>query len=116
MSLYENMMEEFIIMEKKRVSDGEGGFITTWGEGVTIKAVAVQNTTMEAKIAEKQGVTSTWKITTSKNVSLEYHDVLKCLRTGQIFRITSKGGEIISPSFSPIDLSQVEAEAWELAS
>lgn len=116
MSLYENMMEEFIIMDKKRTSDGEGGFITEWEEGASIKAVAVQNTTMEAKIAEKQGVTSTWKITTSKSISLEYHDVLKCVRTGQIFRITSKGGEVVSPTMSSLDISQVEAEAWELAS
>lgn len=116
MSLYENMMEEFIIMDKKRVSDGEGGFITDWQDGVTIKAVAVQNTTMEAKIAEKQGVTSTWKITTSKKINLEYHDVLKCVRTGQIFRITSKGGEVVSPEVATLDISQVEAEEWELAS
>lgn len=116
MSLYEKMMEEFIIMDKKRVSDGEGGFTTEWEEGATIMAVAVQDTTMEAKIAEKQGVTSTWKITTSKSINLEYHDVLKCVRTEQIFRITSRGGEVVSPKMATLDISQVEAEAWELAS
>ena len=116
MMLYDVMMEDFIIMDKVRESDGEGGFSTTWKEGATIKAVAVQNTTMEAKIAEKQGVTSTWKITTKKNVQLDYHDVIKCKRTGTIYRITSRGGTVVSPELSSIDISQVEAETWELAS
>lgn len=115
MSLLNEMMEEYILMEKVRQSDGEGGFVTTWEEGITFKACIVMDTTMEARIAEHEGVTSTYTVTTQKNVNLEYHDVLKRKKDGSIYRITSNGGEKITPSSSTLDMAQVTAERWELA-
>ncbi len=32
---------------------------------------------MSARVAEKEGVTATYTITTAKTVKLDYHDVLK---------------------------------------
>lgn len=116
MTLYESMMETFCLVEKKRVSDGEGGFVTTWEDGAEFQAVVVRDTTLEAEIAEHDGVTSTWTVTTYSNTKLDFHDVIKRLSDGQTFRITSQGGQIVSPSSSSvINMAQVNAELWEIA-
>ncbi len=114
MMLYERMMRECVILEKQRLSDGEGGTITTWREGAHIMCAITQNNSMQAKIAEHDGVTSTFRITTSRQVKLDYHDVIKRIEDGVIFRVTSNAEEKASPSFSTIDMSVVSAERWEL--
>ena len=112
--LYERMMEPFIIMEKKKVSDGEGGFITSWEEGLTINLALSSNTSMQARIAEHEGVTSTCTLTSYKNVELSFHDVVKRISDGLVFRVTSIEGLETSPNFSSIDMNQVTAERWEI--
>lgn len=114
MSLIDAMSENFILMDKKRTSDGEGGYITQWVEGAQISAALTLDTSMQARIAESQGVTSVYTITTGREVMLEYHDVLKRVSDGKIFRVTSNGGEKMTPEVTRLNISQVKAESWEL--
>lgn len=114
MSLIDLMMDSCVIMNRSKVSDGEGGFITEWTEGADVLCAIVNDTSMSARVAEKDGVTSTYTITTRKNVVLEYHDVIKRKKDGKIFRITSDINDKISPSASSLDMAQVSAERWEL--
>ena len=67
-----------------------------------------------ARIAEKQGVTSVYTITTDKSVVLEYHDVLRRLYDGKIFRITSDGDDKYTPDSATLNMRQVTAEEWSL--
>lgn len=83
-------------MDKKRTSDGEGGFITEWVDSAKIQAAIVRDTSTNARVAEKEGVTTTYTITTAKTVKLGYHDVLKT-KDGKIFRVTSNAGEKETP-------------------
>lgn len=114
MSLIDAMMEDFVYVNKSKTEDPEGGTITEWIEGATFRAVAVLDTSMQARIAEREGVTNVYTITTSKNVELEYHEVIKRLKDGKIFRITSDGSDNASPNVSTLDIRQVTAEKWEL--
>lgn len=113
MSLLTQAMEDVVMLEKKRVPDGEGGFTTDWAEGVQFKAAITFNTSMEARTAEKQGVTSRYTITAPLNAKLEYHDVLKRLSDGKIFRVTSDGDDVQTPASASFQFLQVEAEEWE---
>lgn len=116
----ENFMGDWEILVPNRISDGEGGFTTRgWKQDVTIKLAAVRDSTMSASVAEKEGATSVWTVTTKKGVDLPYHTVLRCLSddriaTGTILRTTSKPGEMQTPSFAGLNMSQVLAESWEL--
>ena len=112
--LIENFMESCILMEKKRVSDGAGGFITSWENGAEFEAAIVRDATMQARIAEKEGVSSVYTITTRRSTVLDFHDVFKRTRDNAIFRVTSTGGEKQSPAVGMLDISQVTAERWEL--
>lgn len=114
MNLIENMMESFSVMDKVRTPDGEGGFNTTWKESATIMAAITLDSTMQSRIAEAQGVTSVYTVTTSRNVLLEFHDVLKRQSDGEIFRVTSNASDKKSPNYGTLDIAQVTAERWKL--
>lgn len=101
-------------LEKKRVPDGAGGFYTTWAEGAEFTAAITFSTSLEARKAEKGGVTSLYTVTTGKDASLEYHDVFKRLSDGKVFRVTTDGDDVQTPARATFRFAQVNAEEWVL--
>lgn len=114
MSLLTDAMEPFVMLDKTTAADGYGGFTTTWTEGATFLAAATFSSSIEARVAAAQGVKSLYTITTSRAVSLEYHDVVKRLSDNKILRVTSDGNDLKTPSASTLDMRQVTAEEWSL--
>lgn len=114
MSLLNEMATECVMLDKKRVPDGEGGFNTEWLESAKFMAAIVLDTSIEARAAEKQGVTGVYTVTTGKSISLEYHDVFRRLYDGKIFRVTSDGDDKYTPASASLNMRQVTAEEWSL--
>lgn len=114
MSLYNEFMVPCVWMEKSRVPDLEGGFLTNWVEGPEFQAAIAFSSSVQSRRAEKEGVSSLYRVTTNKKVKLEYHDVFKRLSDGKVFRVTSDGDDLVSPGFSEIDTTIVTAEEWSL--
>lgn len=114
MSLLSEAMENCIILDKRTESDGYGGYRSMWVEGAPFEAATVLDNSMEARTAEKAGVTSLYTVTTKKAVNLQYHDVFKRLRDGKIFRVTSDGDDDSTPKSAALNMRQVSAEEWEL--
>lgn len=114
MSLIDEMKSACVFMEKTRQPDGEGGYYTTWSEGAGLMAAINTDNSFEKRRAEQDGVTSVYTITVDKKVTLEYHDVLKRLSDGKIFRVTSDGDDVQTPSRATFQFSQVTAEEWKL--
>lgn len=112
MSLLTQAMEDVVMLEKKRVPDGEGGFTVKWVDGVPFKAAITFDNSMEARTAEKQGVTSLYTVTVPVNAKLEYHDVFRRVRDGKVFRVTSDGDDKITPASASFQFAQVTAEEW----
>ena len=112
MNLLEQAMSDVVFLEKVRTPDGEGGFLTAWNEGEPFKAAITFDTSIQARTAEKQGVTSLYTVTTKKSVVLEYHDVFKRKSDGKIFRITSDGDDRFTPASASLNMRQVTAEEW----
>lgn len=112
MSLLTQAMEDVVMLEKKRVPDGEGGFTVEWVDGVPFKAAVTFDSSMEARTAEKQGVTSLYTVTVPVNAKLEYHDVFRRVRDGKVFRVTSDGDDKITPASASFQFAQVTAEEW----
>lgn len=112
MSLLDDMMEQFHIMDKVTSDDGYGGVTTEWKEGATFQGVATFDTSMQARAAEKQGVTSMYTVTTSKSVVLQFHDVIKRDRDGKVLRVTSDGDDKYTPASASLDMRQVSAEEF----
>lgn len=114
MSLLDDYMYDCVILNETIVDDGYGGHVTKWPEGATFKAAIDLNTSMQARIGEKQGVTALYTITTSKDLVLTYHKVIKRLSDGKIFRVTSNGTDKHTPKSATLNMTQVSAEEWEL--
>lgn len=112
MSLLDESMELCVFLEKTRVSDGAGGFVTSYKEGADFFAAINFNSSIEAKIGAKQGVTSLYTVTTRKNTMLEFHDVFKRISDGKILRVTTDGDDIKTPGRATFQIRQVSAEEW----
>lgn len=112
--LLEEAMEKCTIQDKRTVDDTYGGVRTAYVDGASIQCAIVYNSSMEAKIAEKHGVTALYTITTRKNVNLQYHDVIRRESDKKIFRVTTDGDDNKTPSSAALDMRQVSAEEWEL--
>lgn len=114
MKLFEKMMEDCTMVDKKTISDGVGGFTTEWVDGAKFKAAIVKNNSLDAKIAEKSGVTEVYTITVAKGTELIYHDVFRRDSDGSVFRITSNIKDSETPSAASFQIGQVSAERWQL--
>ena len=114
MSLLSEAMEQFVMMDRITMPDGYGGYNSVWTEGAGIQAVAVLDSSMQARIGEKQGVTALYTITTGKNINLQFHDVCKRMSDGKIFRVKSDGDDKKTPASAGLDMRQVSAEEWVL--
>lgn len=112
MKLYESMMDDCVMLDKTSVPDELGGFTSVWKEGAAFKAAIIKNNTLDAKIAEKQGITEIYKVTVEKGIPLDFHDVFKRIKDGAIFRVTSNIVDSESPSVSSFQIGQVDAERW----
>lgn len=114
MRLYETMMEACQLMDKRSVSDNVGGFTYVWTDGAKFKAAVIKDNSMQARVAEKEGVTEVYTVTAEKGVKLEFHDVFKRLSDGQVFRITSNKKDSETPMVATFQFGQVTAEKWVL--
>lgn len=114
MSLLTEQMEKCVIVDKTTVADGYGGVTTVWVDGAVIWAATTLDTSMEARVGEKQGVTALYTVTTDKSINLQYHDVFRRLMDGKVFRVTSDGDDKRTPASASLNMRQVTAEEWSI--
>jgi hypothetical protein len=112
MSLLDDAMEQCCFLDKTTRKDGYGGVVPVWQEGAEFNAAFSLNTSIEARTAEKQGVTGLYTITTNKSINLQYHDVVRRLSDGKVFRVTSKGDDKRTPASAGLNMRNVSAEEW----
>ena len=110
MSLLDDFARPCVLMEKKRAPDGEGGYITTWAEGAEFMNYQALDTSMEARRAEKEGVTSLYSALVDKAVPIDYNDYFKDLQTGQTYRVTSEPTDKEAPRSASFSLKYFTAE------
>lgn len=114
MSLLQDAMTSCRMINKAIVDDGYGGDVTNWTYGATFQAAITFDTSIEARVAESQGVTSLYTVTTPRTKVLQYHDVFVRSSDGKIFRVTSDGDDKYTPQSATLDMRQVTAEEFTL--
>lgn len=114
MSLLTDSMETFVMLDKKSVPDGMGGFTRAWTDGAEFQATAELDNSTAARVGAMQGLTSLYTITTGRNINLQFHEVFKRVRDGKIFRATSDGDDKATPASAALDMRQVSAEEYQL--
>ncbi len=95
------MLDDFahmcVLMEKTRKPDGAGGWYVEWTEGAEFANYQTLDTSMEARRAEKEGVTSVYSALVDKTVPIEYNDYFRDKATGDTYRVTSNPEERAAP-------------------
>ena len=114
MSLLDEAMESFILLNKVRVPDGYGGTTTQWTDGVEIQGAIVYNSGAQVQIAQAMNAMGAYTLTVRKNVELDYHDVLRRVRDGKIFRITANSDDLKTPASAGLNMRNYNAEEWEI--
>ena len=114
MSLLNDFARICVLMEKTRVPDEEGGYTLEWTEGATFQNYQALDTSMEARRAEKEGVTSVYSALVDKALPIEYGDYFKDTETGLTYRVTSNPSEKESPKSATFALKYFTAESKEL--
>lgn len=113
-----NLLTDFaipcVLMEKKRVSDGAGGYFTEWTEGETFDNFQYLDTSMEARRAQQEGVKSLSSALVQRDFPLEYGDAFRDRNTGLTYRVTSNPDEKKAPKSSTFDLKYFTVERWSL--
>lgn len=114
MSLLDQAFEPCKRVHKTTEDDGYGGEITRWVTGASFDAAITFDSSIEARTAQAQGVTSLYTVTTRKAKVLEYHDVFMRVSDGKYFRVTSDGDDKYTPISATLDMRQVTAEEWNI--
>lgn len=114
MSLLSEAFESFKVINKAIIDDGYGGTTTVWTEGATIQGAMVLDSSIQAKMAETQGVKDLYTLTVRKSMQLDFHTVLKRTSDDKIFRLTTDSDDKKTPNSATLDMRQYSAEEWSL--
>lgn len=114
---FEQLKTKLTKLSMTETADGYGGVERTWTESTEQFDGYIQRiTTSEQQIAGKEGEISTFYIVTDADHILSYHDIVKRLSDGSVFRVLSYGADVVSPSYLSFlgNMSQVTAERWDI--
>lgn len=114
MSLLDDFARTCVVMEKKRIPDGAGGYLVEWTDGVEFVNYQAMDTTMEARRAEKEGVTSVYSALVRSDFPIDYNDYFRDKQNGQTYRVTSNPEEKMAPKSASFALKFFTAERKEL--
>lgn len=108
--------KQFQILNYVQTDGPYGGYVERWEPGATFEGVLVLDDSINAQVAEAQGVTGVYTITFEKTFRLPWHSVFRMVDDpSKTYRVTSRD-EKETPSVSPLDLRQVKVEEWEIPS
>lgn len=110
MSLLLESMETCVMLDRHSTPDGYGGMDYAWEDGAEFDAAIVLDTSLQARIAEKQGVTALYTVTTSRSINLQFNDYFRRLRDNKIFRVKTDGDDNLTPKSAALNMRQVNAE------
>lgn len=113
MSLLDENKEDFVFINKTHIRDADGNPAVTWTESeVIFKAALRFDNSIQAKRAQAEGVEDLYTIITDKNIDLEYNDVVKRLKDGTTFRVTTSGKDNKTPASAGLNMRAVSAKVW----
>lgn len=115
MRLLEEYTEKCVLLDEITVSDGRGGYISTWKNGAEFDAAFSFDDSTQAQIAAVQGVKGLWTVILPKALRIDYHKAFKRLSDGKTFRCVSKDDQR-TPDSASLQNRAIRAEEWEIPS
>lgn len=100
----------FTLMNESVESDGMGGTYQQIEDGATFKCLFTLNSTLEARIAEKSGVTSVYDGLVDKDFPLKFDRTIRWIEKDTFYRVTSNPEENESPGMASFSVKKFTAE------
>lgn len=110
MSLIEERMQDFCILDKITVEDGYGGVTVIYQDGAHFSAAATQLQSKEMELAYQQGQKRIYAIFFKPIVGLEKDMRVKRMKDGLVFRVNADPDPNQTASFSAIPLHRTTME------
>ena len=104
MSLLDDFARPCVLLEKTRKPDGEGGYTVEWTDGAEFMNYQALDTSMLARRAELEGVSSLYSALVDTAVPIEFNDYFRDATTGETYRVTSNPTEKQSPKSATFSL------------
>lgn len=114
----------FQIIDSVTRNDGYGGFVPTYEYGGIIEGVLVLNNSINAQVAQKQGVTGVYTLSFDKTIRLPWHTIFQKVvlnkdgtikQRGSVYRVTTKDDNSPPKTASlSMQFRQVTCEEWKL--
>lgn len=105
--------EDFVMQDKSSQPDGFGGIVWTYSDGAPFRAGISTNSTTEAQIAVQNGMKALYTIVHPVALTLRQDDLVKRVKDGRVYRITSNSADMTTPAIAQVQYSQVTAEVVE---
>lgn len=113
MSLLSDAMTECVYINVAIVPDERGSNITTYTDGGKFQAAFELQNSLNEAVAMAQGVKGIYRVTTARDVRLEFHQIFRRLSDGKTFRVDSKD-DSHTPETASLNMRVVRAEEWEV--
>lgn len=109
-------LEDFARLTRVRTSDGEGGSTIAWVQENPFKGTVTLESATQRNVGGKETEYVTYTFTFDKGAdALHFHDVLKRISDGKIFRVMTDSIDRETPMQARFgQFAQVNVEGWEL--
>lgn len=105
--------EEFVVMNINLTDDGYGGQAYRVVEGLHFNAVLILGNSIQAEIAQKQGVTGIYTLAYPKSLDIPARTVIRRIKDGKYLRTIELDGNPM-PDESSIEVKVTRAEDYTL--
>lgn len=105
--------EEFVVMNINLTDDGYGGQAYRIVEGLHFNAVLILGNSIQAEIAQKQGVTGIYTLVYPKNLDIPARTVIRRIKDGKYLRTIELDGNPM-PDEASIEVKVTRAEDYIL--
>lgn len=108
------MAEPCTMLTRTIVEDGLGGFHEVYSDGSEFQAAFRKLDSPQERVAEKQGIKETYRLTVAKGLIVREADVIRRESDGKTYRAINNIKDIETPPTSPLDLAAFDAERWNI--
>lgn len=115
-TIMKDYQESLVMLDRRTVPDGLGGFTVEWQDGAPFTAVMTQPNSGTAEIAQAIAESKTYKIVTATNITLHKDDYFRRVRDGKTFKILNGNTDRLAPDDSELQMRVTTAEEVTLPS
>lgn len=107
-------MEPYVKMAQTTIEDAGGGYTTGWTDALSFKGFVRKEQAPEIDAAGKTTVKEMLTVVVPSDVVLSYHDVIRRVSDGAIFRLTSNTADDKALAIASIQIAKANCERWVL--